>query len=78
MGSIVVLEKDMALVCLILNCIPFTSGIGTCVSACIGDEFNMTALLFGIIQFLLTWFLIGWIWSILHGVALYGKAKGKM
>ena len=47
--SIVVLKKDIALICLILNCLPFTAGIGTCISACLGPKFNMIALLFGVI-----------------------------
>ena len=36
--SYVVLEKDTAMICLILNCIPFTSGVGTMVSACVNKD----------------------------------------
>ena len=70
--AIVKLDDDcLALVCLILNCIPFTSGVGTMVSACTGPAFNCQALLFGIDQFLLTGLLGGYIWSIIHGVMIY-------
>ena len=74
-AAVVALPRDTALVCLILNCIPFTSGIGTMVSACTGDKFNMTALLFGILQFLLMFILVGWIWSIVHGIQILDKSK---
>ena len=75
MGSIVVLEKDMALVCLILNCIPITSGVGTMISACTGKKFNCNALAFGILQFILTILIIGWIWSIVHGIWMLDASK---
>ena len=74
-AAIVQLPRDTALVCLILNCIPFTSGVGTMVSACTGQQFNMTALLFGVLQFLLMFILVGWIWSIVHGIQLLDAAK---
>ena len=35
--AVVSVERDIAIVLLVLNCIPFTSGVGTMVSACIGD-----------------------------------------
>ena len=75
--SVVQLEHSVALVCLILNCIPFTSGVGTMVSACAGKEFNCTALLFGILQWLLLFLLVGWVWSIVHGVWLLDASKRK-
>ena len=74
--SVVSLENTMAIVCLILNCIPFTSGVGTMISACVNDKgFNVMALVFGICQFVLAWILIGWIWSIVHGIWLLDAAK---
>ena len=39
---------------------------------------NVNAMLAGFLQFLLVpFFLIGWIWSILHGYRLYEGSKGK-
>ena len=74
--SLVKLDADMGLVCMILNVIPFTTGIGTMISACIGKEFNATALLFGILQLLTAILIIGYIWSIIHGIWLYRLSKG--
>ena len=72
--AVVPLDGTLALVCLILNCIPFTSGIGTCLSACLGDGFKCHTLVLGILQLLLTGIIVGYVWSIIHGVWLY-KAK---
>ena len=75
--SVVKCDKTIGLVVLILNIIPFTAGIGTMVSACAGKsgKFNGTALLFGILQWLLLFLLIGWIWSIIHGVWVYQASR---
>mmetsp|Transcript_2608 Transcript_2608/g.3608 ORF Transcript_2608/g.3608 Transcript_2608/m.3608 type:complete len:91 (-) Transcript_2608:114-386(-) len=72
--AVVPLDSTLAIVCLVLNCIPFTSGIGTCISACTGDKFRCHTLGIGILQWFLTGLLVGWIWSIMHGIWLY-KAK---
>ena len=72
--SVVKLDEKVATICLVLNCVPGLSGIGTCVSACIGKDFNGLALIFGILQWFLTWFIVGFIWSVLHGVWIYQKA----
>ena len=74
--AVVKMDKNMAILCLVLNCIPFTTGIGTMISACIGKEFNATALLFGILQLLTAILIIGYIWSIIHGIWLYRLSKG--
>ena len=74
-ASVVQLDRTLAIVCLIFNCIPFTSGVGTMVSACAGKDFNINALCFGICQFLLAVILVGWIWSIVHGIWLLDAAK---
>ena len=73
--AVVPLDHTLAVVCLVLNCIPFTSGIGTMISACAGGDFNCNALVFGILQWLLWFLLIGWIWSIVHGIWLLDAAK---
>ena len=74
-ASVVKLDRTLAIVCLILNCIPFTSGVGTMISACTGKDFNCNALLYGILQLLLTFILVGWIWSIVHGIWLLDASK---
>ena len=71
--AIVELDATIALVVLILNVIPFTSGIGTCISACLGKKFNCLALGNGIAQLLLSGIFVGWIWSIWWGVILLKK-----
>ena len=73
--SVVQLDHTLAIVCLVINCIPFTSGVGTMISACAGKDFNCTTLLFGLLQFLLCFILIGWIWSIVHGIWLLDASK---
>ena len=73
--AVVPLDHTLAVVCLVLNCIPFTSGVGTMISACAGGDFNCNALVFGILQWLLWFLLIGWIWSIVHGIWLLDAAK---
>ena len=74
-AAVVKLDRTLAIVCLILNCIPFTSGVGTMISACTGKDFNCNALLYGILQLLLTFILVGWIWSIVHGIWLLDASK---
>ena len=66
------MDKGTATICLVLNCIPGLAGIGTMVSACVvPGKLNTTALLFGILQWLLQFLLIGYIWSIVHGVWIF-------
>ena len=66
------LSKTQALICLILNCIPFTSGIGTMVSACCDTRGSTCVIIFlGLAQLALTFLIVGWIWSIVHGMRLY-------
>ena len=75
--AVVPMNETCALVCLILNCIPLTSGLGTCISACAngcGPNFKCHTLGVGIAQILLTGLLVGYIWSIIHGIWMY-KAK---
>ena len=73
--AIVELDSTLALVVLILNIIPFTSGVGTIISACIGKKFNCLALGNGIAQALLTGIFVGWIWSIIHGIWVWEVRK---
>ena len=73
--AVVKVDPTMGLVCLILNCIPFTSGVGTMVTACIDGELKTTTLLYGLCQFLLAFLIIGYIWSIFFGVLIYNKSR---
>ena len=74
--SVTKCDKTIGLICLILNIIPFTSGVGTMVSACANKgDFNGSALCFGILQLLTAFLLVGWIWSIVHGVWIFQKAS---
>ena len=66
-------EKNLALVILILNII--FPGLGTLITAFVAGEFNVTVLLVAIAQAFLACILVGWIWSILHGVWVYNKSK---
>ncbi len=59
------LDKTTALVILILNI--FFPGIGTMIMGCIGNNAG-GFICIGICQLLLTFLLIGWIWSIITGV----------
>ena len=72
--SINEMDKNMALVCLILNI--FIPGIGTIINGATGH--NHVGIVYGILQFFLTgFFLIGWVWSIIYGVKIVNRsAKG--
>ena len=72
------LSRNMAFACLIMNCIPLTPGLGTCVSACCcfgkqQQSFSWSALLVGIFQHMLSVVIVGHIWSIIHGAWLLEK-----
>jgi hypothetical protein len=47
------------------------------ISAFIGPSFNTVTLLFAFGQFILTPFLIGYIWSVYHGIGIFKKAVRK-
>ena len=68
------LDREVAIACFVINCFPLTSGIGTLISACCckqNCEFIFKTIACALLQVLMTPFLIGWIWSILHGRQLY-------
>jgi hypothetical protein len=67
-------DPPMHIVLFIINII--FSGVGTICSAFIDKNgFNAEALIFGILQVVLWFALIGWIWSIWHGYLIYKKAE---
>ena len=68
-------DMNIAMMCLMLNvlCLP---GLGTIINACMGPTVG-PGVLYGTLQFLLTPVLIGWIWSIVHGIRIYKVAQEK-
>ncbi len=65
--------ETLGLVLFILNI--FLPGFGTMLNACLGPKFSCTQLGLGFVQGILTFFLIGWLWSIYWGYLIYKKAK---
>ena len=69
-------SETVALVCFILNVI--SPGFGTFIASLVDKKgCNMTAFMASIAQALLSVFVVGWIWSIIHGFKLYEGSKGK-
>ena len=69
-------NETLGLLCLILNII--FSGTGTIVAGIANKKgMNCTAVLVGLVQFLLVLILVGWIWSMCHGYHIYVRSKGK-
>ena len=65
--------KPVAIIAAILNII--LPGFGTALAACMAnDNVSKTQLVIGLIQFLTSFVLIGWIWSIYWGYLLVMKA----
>ena len=73
--TVVVLTKNIAMLCMILNCIPFTVGYGTMIAACAGKEFRCDTMIHGWLQFFSAGLIGGWIWAILFGMWLMKAAK---
>lgn len=59
-------SKCMAIVLLVLNVI--WPGLGTAIMGCLSPNFLVENLVIALLQFLLLFCLIGWIWSIMWGV----------
>ena len=75
-ASKVDVNEGLGLVILILNV--FSGSLGTLLSALIDKKgLNTAALLVWLLQFLLSFIIIGWVWGILHGYAIYRKSVGK-
>ena len=69
-------NETLGLLCLILNI--FIPGSGTVLSGIASSKgLNCTAVLIGLVQFLLFFTLVAWIWSICHGYHIYVRSKGK-
>lgn len=62
--------ENLKLLCVILNFIPFLAGIGTIIAG-VTDKTNVARdVVVGILQLVLTFALIGWIWSIVWAVVM--------
>ena len=67
-------SKPVAIIAAILNLI--LPGFGTSLAACMGNNetVSKTQLSVALVQFLTSWVLIGWFWSIYWGYLLVVKA----
>ena len=69
-------NETLGLICLILNII--ISGSGTILAGIASNKgLNCTAVLIGLVQLLLVFTIVAWIWSICHGYHIYVRSKGK-
>jgi len=72
--AVVKVEPGPALFLFLLNVI--FPGFGTICSAFMDHEHtNTTALMYGILQLITSWLIIGWFWSVYHGYLIYKKAN---
>ena len=70
--AIVKVDSPWHIVLFILNIA--LSGTGTIISALMDKKgLNVVALIFGCIQLILSWCVLPWIWSIIHGYYIFEK-----
>ena len=67
------LNKVLAIILLVLNCI--FPGVGTMCLSCLGPRFVWDHLIIGLLQLLLSFLIIGWVWSIFWGILLVMKSN---
>jgi hypothetical protein len=76
-----VARSPWGIACLILDVLPIP-GLGTIIAG-VRDGRNLTRdVVIGILQFILAFALIGWVWSIVWGIAIFvnsapGAASGR-
>lgn len=68
-----ILHKTVAIIILIFNI--FFPGSGTMMLSCIGGSFKIEHVWVGLIQFITSIFVFGWVWSVLWGIILVMKSK---
>lgn len=68
-----VTSKVIAIILLVLNI--FFPGVGTLIMACVGGQFMCEHIICGVLQILLAFIIIGWVWSIVWGVFLLLRAN---
>ena len=74
--AVVSLPKGKAQCMAILNFIPFTCGYGTMISACLNESgFIYNVFLMGFLQWFTGGLIVGYVWSIMHGLWLMKAAK---
>ena len=62
-------SSSKGLLLMVLNVL--IPGSGTVFSSFMDQSFNPLALIFGVMQMGLAIMVIGWLWSIMHGYAIY-------
>ena len=72
-AAVVKVDPPMHLVCFLLQI--FIPGLGAMISAFLcKDGFHMNAFIFGLLQMFLSWTIVCWIWSIMHGYWIYKES----
>jgi hypothetical protein len=72
--TVVRVSSPFHIVIFVLNI--FFPGVGTIMSAFFDEEgINNSALVWGVLQLLTTFLIIGWCWSIYHGYLIYKKSS---
>eukprot|EP00283_Hemiselmis_rufescens_P011248 CAMPEP_0173436372 /NCGR_PEP_ID=MMETSP1357-20121228/15907_1 /TAXON_ID=77926 /ORGANISM="Hemiselmis rufescens, Strain PCC563" /LENGTH=99 /DNA_ID=CAMNT_0014401443 /DNA_START=41 /DNA_END=340 /DNA_ORIENTATION=+ len=66
-------SKSLGMLCFILNI--FLPGSGTLVAGLLEDK--PSTMVIGALQFVLSWIIIGWIWSVWWGYLIFVAAKEK-
>jgi hypothetical protein len=66
-------SKVIGTVLLLLNI--FIPPLGTLLSACLSPKFVVSQIIVGVLQFLLLFIIVGWIWSIWWGILIFLKSK---
>ena len=61
----------MGILCLVLNIVPW-GGIGSIIAG--AQTKDNTQIIKGVIQFLLTFVLLGYIWSVVDGIRIFLKS----
>ncbi|KAL0490844.1 stum [Acrasis kona] len=71
------LGSPLHVICMMLNI--FLPGIGTLVAACYSKNESKKKwnFIFGVLQLLLSVVLIGWMWSVIWGVLIFIRNRGK-
>ena len=76
MTDVPVVHNIIAYIILALDIV--LPGIGTIVAACLGSRYasDKTQIVLGIFQFLTSYLIFGWAWSIYWGILIVQKSEG--
>ena len=73
-AAVVKVDPPLHIILFLLNI--FFPGWGSMISACCcKDGFHTNAFVFGLLQFLFSWAILPWIWSIVHGWWIFQEGK---